>query len=185
VKVTPRLLERYRKEVSPALIKEFGYDNPMRVPRLRKVVLNIGLGEALANPKAIESATKDLTTIAGQKAVVTKAKKSIANFKLRQGAPIGVMVTLRGSRMYSLLDRLFNAALPRIRDFRGVSRTAFDGRGNYTLGLREQMVFPDIAYGDMEKLRGLQITISTNARNDKEAMRFLELMGMPFARTVA
>ncbi|MDP3063445.1 MAG: 50S ribosomal protein L5 [Chloroflexota bacterium] len=183
--MTPRLLERYRNEVAPALIKEFGYDNPMRVPRLRKVVLNIGLGEALVNPKAIESATKDLTTIAGQQSVATKAKKSIANFKLRQGAPIGVMVTLRGNRMYSLLDRLFNAALPRIRDFRGVPRTAFDGRGNYTLGLREQMIFPDIAYGDMEKLRGLQITISTNARTDKEAMRFLELMGMPFTRTVA
>jgi large subunit ribosomal protein L5 len=179
------MLERYRKEVMPALIKEFNYDNPMRVPRLRKVVLNIGLGEALVNPKAIESATKDLTTIAGQKPVVTKAKKSIANFKLRQGVPIGVMVTLRGSRMYFLLDRLFNTALPRIRDFRGVSRTAFDGRGNYTLGLREQMIFPDIAYGEMEKLRGLQITISTNARTDKEAMRFLELMGMPFVRTGA
>ncbi len=186
VKTTPRLLERYRKEVVPALVKEFNYTNPMMVPRLRKVALNIGFGkEAQSNAKALESSTRDLTIIAGQKPVVTQAKKSIANFKLREGQQVGAMVTLRGSRMYFFLDRFFNASLPRIRDFRGVSRTSFDGRGNYTLGLRDQMLFPDLEYGQIDKMRGMQITISTSARSNQEALRLLELLGMPFTRVSA
>jgi large subunit ribosomal protein L5 len=164
-------------------MSEFGHHNPMQVPRITKVVLNISLGEAIGNPKAIESATKDLTVISGQKPIVTRARKSIASFKLRAGAPIGVAVTLRGRRMYHLLDRLFNAVLPRIRDFRGVPRDSFDTRGNYSLGLREQIVFPEIEYGQIDKIRGLQLTIVTTARGGgQEARRLLELMGMPFAR---
>lgn len=179
-KVTPRLLERYRKEITPTLTKEFSYSNPMQVPHVTKVVVNIGLGEALANAKALDAAVKDLTTITGQKPLVRKAKKSIATFKLREGNAIGVKVTLRGDRMYMFLDRLMSAALPRVRDFRGVPRDAFDGRGNYTLGLREQLIFPEIDYDAIDKLRGMEITIVTSAKNDEEARRLLQLMGMPF-----
>jgi large subunit ribosomal protein L5 len=179
-KIPPRLLERYRKEITPALIKEFNYTNPMQVPHVNKVVVNIGLGEALSNAKALDAAVKDLTTITGQKPIVRKAKKSIATFKLREGNAIGVKVTLRGERMYWFLDRLMSAALPRVRDFRGVPRDAFDGRGNYTLGLREQLIFPEIDYDAIDKLRGMEITIVTSAKNDEEARRLLQLMGMPF-----
>jgi large subunit ribosomal protein L5 len=154
----------------------------MQVPRLTKVILNIGLGEALTNPRAMESATKDLTTISGQKPVVTRAKKSIAGFKLREGNPIGLSVTLRGAMMYHFMDRLLNTALPRIRDFRGVPATSFDGRGNYSLGIREQIIFPEIDYGQIERIRGLQVTIVTTAPTDTEASRLLALFGMPFAR---
>ncbi len=177
----PRLLELYRSEVLPAMMQEFGYRNVMEAPRLTKVVLNIGLGEALTNARAIESATKDLTTISGQKPIVTRAKNSIAGFKLRAGNPIGMCVTLRGERMYHFVDRLLNAALPRIRDFRGVSPRSFDGRGNYSLGLREQIIFPELEYGQIERIRGLQVTITTTARTDREASRLLTLLGMPFA----
>ena len=159
----PRLLERYRSEVAPTLARDFGYGNSMEVPRLGKVVLNIGLGEALTNPRAMEAATKDLTEIAGQRPMVTRSRKSIAGFKLREGQAIGLMVTLRGARMYHFLDKLFNAALPRLRDFRGVSRTAFDGRGNYTLGIREQVVFPEIDYNQIDKIRSFQANIITTA----------------------
>ena len=164
------------------MIREFGYRNPMQVPRLNKVVLNIGLGEALTNPKAIESATRDLTTISGQKPIVTRAKNSIAGFKLREGVPIGMCVTLRGVRMYHFIDRLLNAALPRIRDFRGVSPGSFDGRGNYSLGIREQIIFPEIDYGQIERIRSFQVSINTTARTDAEATRLLALLGMPFAQ---
>ena len=181
----PRLLERYREEVAPTLARDFGYGNAMEVPRLGKVVLNIGLGEALTNPRAMEAATNDLTQIAGQRPVVTRARKSIAGFKLREGQAIGLMVTLRGDRMYHFLDKLFNAALPRLRDFRGVSRTAFDGRGNYALGVREQVVFPEIDYNSIDKIRSFQVNITTTAQSDREALRLLELMGMPFAREAA
>ena len=176
----PRLRERYKSEIVPALMKRFGYTNPMQVPRVQKVVVNMGLGEAVANPKLIDGAVTDLTTITGQKPIVTRAKKSIATFKLREGNAIGVKVTLRGDRMYWFLDRLMNAALPRVRDFRGVPRDAFDGRGNYTLGLREQLIFPEIDYDQIDKLRGMEITIVTSAKNDEEARRLLQLMGMPF-----
>lgn len=179
-RVTPRLLERYRKEIAPALIKEFNYKNSMQVPHLDKIVVNIGIGEALSNAKALDAAVKDLTTITGQKPLIRKAKKSIATFKLREGVAIGVKVTLRGNRMYWFIDRLMNAALPRVRDFRGVPRDAFDGRGNYTLGLREQLIFPEIEYDAIDKLRGMEITIVTSAKNDQEARRLLQLMGMPF-----
>ena len=179
-RVPPRLLERYRQEITPVLIKEFEYKNPMQVPHVDKVVVNIGIGEALSNAKALDAAVKDLTTITGQKPLVRKAKKSIATFKLREGNAIGVKVTLRGDRMYWFLDRLMNAALPRVRDFRGVPRDAFDGRGNYTLGLREQLIFPEIDYDQIDKLRGMEITIVTSAKNDEEARRLLQLMGMPF-----
>jgi large subunit ribosomal protein L5 len=179
-RVPPRLLERFRAEITPTLIKEFEYANPMQVPHVDKVVVNIGIGEALTNAKALDAAVKDLTTITGQKPLVRKAKKSIATFKLREGNAIGVKVTLRGDRMYYFLDRLMNAALPRVRDFRGVPRDAFDGRGNYTLGLREQLIFPEIDYDQIDKLRGMEITIVTSAKNDEEARRLLQLMGMPF-----
>ncbi|MCE2465344.1 MAG: 50S ribosomal protein L5 [Dehalococcoidia bacterium] len=179
---TPRLKELYQTEVVPAMLQEFGYKNVVQVPKLKKVVLNIGLGEALTNPRAMESATKDLSTISGQKPIITRAKKSIAGFKLREGNPIGMCVTLRGARMYQFMDRLLNAALPRIRDFRGVPATSFDGRGNYSLGIREQIIFPEIDYGQIERIRGLQITINTTARTDSEASRLLALMGMPFVR---
>jgi large subunit ribosomal protein L5 len=178
--MAPRLQERYQQDVIPALTKEFNFDNVMQVPRLQKIVLNIGLGEALQNAKSIDAAVADLTAIAGQKPVVTKAKKSVANFKLRQGQSIGAMVTLRGQRMYEFLDRLVNIALPRIRDFRGVSRRSFDGRGNYSIGMREQIVFPEMEYDQVDKLRGLEISIVTSARNDAEGYALLKQFGMPF-----
>ncbi len=179
--MAPRLQERYQQEVVPALTKEFSYGNALQVPRVQKIVLNIGLGEALQNAKAVDAAVGDLTAIAGQKPVVTRAKKSVANFKLRQGQPIGAMVTLRGERMYEFLDRLINIALPRIRDFRGVSRRSFDGRGNYSIGVREQIVFPEIDYDKVDKLRGLEVAIVTTARNDEEGYALLRNMGMPFS----
>ena len=176
----PRLQERYQQDVVPALTKEFSYDNVMQVPKIKKIVLNIGLGEALQNAKAIDAAVADLTAIAGQKPVVTRAKKSIANFKLREGQAIGAMVTLRGARMYEFLDRLINVALPRIRDFRGVSRRSFDGRGNYSIGLREQIMFPEIEYDKVDKLRGLEVSIVTSARTDAEGYALLKQFNMPF-----
>jgi large subunit ribosomal protein L5 len=178
----PRLKERYERDIVPALMKEFQFDNVMRVPMVKKVVLNIGLGEAIANPKALESAEKDLATISGQHPVVTKSKRSIAAFKLRTGMPIGMMVTLRDRRMYEFMDRLVSVVLPRIRDFRGVSRASFDGRGNYSLGFKDQLMFPEIDYDKVEKPRGFQITIVTTARSDEEGRRLLELMGMPFVK---
>lgn len=181
-KRVPRLLEQYRSRVKEALREEFGYQNIMQVPRLEKVVLNIGLGETKTNPKAMESATRDLALISAQKPIITRARRSIAAFKLREGEPIGTAVTLRGNRMYEFMDRLVNAALPRIRDFRGVSRTAFDGRGNYSLGVREQVIFPEIDYGQIDRIRPLQVSIVTTASTDREAMRLLELLGMPFTR---
>src|SRR6266498_5157522 len=175
--MAPRLREKYQNEVVQALMQEFKYSSIMQVPRLQKVVLNIGLGEALQNNKALDAAVGDLTTISGQKPVITKAKKSIAAFKLRQGMSIGAMVTLRGVRMYDFLDRLVNLALPRLRDFRGVSRRSFDGRGNYSLGLREQIIFPEIEYDKVDKIRGMQITICTTAKTDEEGQRLLEMLG--------
>jgi large subunit ribosomal protein L5 len=174
--------ERYQKEISPALMKALGLDNVMQVPRIKKVVVNIGLGEALDNPKALDAAVIDLTTIAGQKPVVTKARKSIANFKLREGRAIGTAVTLRGEKMWSFLDRLMNIVLPRVRDFRGVSPESFDGRGNYTLGLREQIIFPEIEYDKVDKVRGLEITIVTTAPSDDQAAALLQMLGMPFRK---
>lgn len=176
------LRERYLKEIVPALMREFGYRNVMEVPRVTKVVVNVGLGEALQNPKALDAAARDISVITGQKPVVTRAKRSIAGFKLRAGNPIGVKVTLRGQRMYDLLERLINVALPRQRDFRGVPRDAFDGRGNYSLGLSEQLVWPEIHYDSIDKVRGMEISIVTTAKTDEEARRLLELMGMPFRR---
>jgi large subunit ribosomal protein L5 len=175
-----RLLDKYRQDVVPAMVKEFNYTTPMQAPRLQKVVINIGLGEAIQNAKALDAASGDLSIITGQRPVITKAKKSIAAFKLRQGMPIGVMVTLRGDRMYDFFDKLVNVALPRVRDFQGVSPNSFDGRGNYSLGLREQLIFPEIEYDRIDKLRGMQVTIQTSARNDEEARRLLQMMGMPF-----
>jgi large subunit ribosomal protein L5 len=175
-----RLKERYQKEVAPAIAKEFGITNPMAVPRVQKVVLNMGMGEAIANAKILDTAADELRAISGQKPVITKAKKSIASFKLRQGMPIGVMVTLRGDRMYEFLDRLVSIALPRVRDFRGVSPKAFDGRGNYTIGVREQLIFPEIDFNKVEKLRGMNISIITTARNDEQARALLKGLGMPF-----
>ncbi len=177
-----RVREQYKEQTFPALQREFAYENPMQVPRLDKIVLNIGLGEARENARALETASADLATITGQKAVITRAKKSIANFRLREGMPIGAMVTLRGQRMYEFYDRLVNAALPRLRDFRGCSTKAFDGRGNYSLGVREQLIFPEIDYDRIDRIRGMQINIITTARNDEEGKRLLELLGMPFAR---
>jgi large subunit ribosomal protein L5 len=176
------LQERYKKEVGPALRKEFAFENVMQIPHIRKVVVNVGLGEALDNPKAVEAATTDITAIVGQKVLVTKAKKSVANFKLREGRAIGVTVTLRGERMWSFLDRLMNVALPRVRDFRGVPTDAFDGRGNYTLGLREQLIFPEIQYDKIDKIRGFEVTIVTTAHNDQEGRKLLQLLGMPFQK---
>ena len=176
------LKDRYTSEVAPALKKALNLDNPMEVPRIQKVVVNIGVGEALDNAKALDAAVGDLTQITGQKPVITKARKSIANFKLREGRAIGVKVTLRGERMWSFLDRLMNVALPRVRDFRGISPDAFDGRGNYTLGLREQLVFPEIEYDRIDKLRGLEITVVTTARNDHAGRQLLQLLGMPFTK---
>jgi large subunit ribosomal protein L5 len=177
---TPRLKERYDKDVVPALTKEFDYENVMQVPKLHKIVVNIGVGEARQNAKALDAAAADLTTVTGQKPVITKAKRSINQFKIRQGDSIGVMVTLRGKRMYEFLDRVMNAALPRVRDFQGVSRVAFDGRGNYNLGVREQLIFPEIEYDKIDKLRGMEISIVTSARTDEEGRRLLQLLGMPF-----
>lgn len=178
----PRLKEVYKEQIIPAMQEEFEYDSVMAVPKLIKISLNIGLGEALTNGRALESAINDLTTITGQKPVTTRARKSIANFKLREGNPIGCAVTLRGNRMYYFLDRLINTALPRIRDFRGLARKGFDGRGNYSLGLREQIIFPEIDYNSIDKFRGLQVTINTSATTDEEAIRLITLFGMPFVR---
>jgi len=175
-----RLREHYQKQVVTGLVKEFGYKNPMAVPKVEKVSLNIGLGEATGNSKLMDGAVSELSLIAGQKPVVTKAKKSIAAFKLREGMSIGCMVTLRGDRMYEFLDRLMNVALPRVRDFRGVSPKSFDGRGNYTLGLKDQLIFPEIDYNKVEKVKGMNICITTTAKTDAEGMALLKLMGMPF-----
>ena len=175
-----RMREKYQRDVVPALTKEFNYRNPMEVPKVEKVVINIGMGEALQNAKSMEAALADLTAITGQKPVVTRARKSIANFKLREGQAIGAMVTLRGERMYEFLDRLISIALPRIRDFRGVSRRSFDGRGNYSIGLREQIVFPEVDYDKVDKLRGLEVAIVTSARSDNEGYALLKNFGMPF-----
>jgi large subunit ribosomal protein L5 len=180
-----RMQEKYNQEVVPALRKAFDLKNIMEVPRIQKVVVNIGMGEAMDNPKAMEAAVSDLTTITGQKPVMTKARKSIANFKLREGRLIGTKVTLRGERMWSFLDRLMNTALPRVRDFRGVSGNAFDGRGNYTLGLRDQLIFPEIEYDKIDKLRGMEVTIVTTAKDDDQARTMLQLLGMPFSKKEA
>lgn len=177
-----RLSERYQQEIVPTLMKEFGYKNVMQVPRMEKVVFNIGLGEAIENAKAMEAAQKDLATITGQHPVITRSRRSIAAFKLRVGMPIGVMVTLRGRRMFDLIERLVSIALPRIRDFQGVSRDSFDGRGNYHLGFREQLIFPEVDYDKIDKVRGLEISFVTTATRDEEAQRLLELLGMPFQR---
>jgi large subunit ribosomal protein L5 len=177
--------EKYNNEVVPALRKAFDFKNIMQVPRISKVVVNIGAGEALDNPKALESAVNDLTIITGQKPVTTKARKSIANFKLREGRLIGTKVTLRGDRMWAFLDRLMSTALPRVRDFRGVSANAFDGRGNYTLGLRDQLIFPEIEYDKIDKLRGMEVTIVTTAKNDDQARVMLQMLGMPFSKKEA
>ena len=177
--------DKYNKEVVPALRKAFDLKNIMQVPRIEKVVVNIGLGEAMDNPKALEAAMADITTVTGQKPVATKARKSIANFKLREGRLIGTKVTLRGDRMWAFLDRLLNTALPRVRDFRGVSANAFDGRGNYTLGLRDQLIFPEIEYDKIDKLRGMEVTIVTTARDDDQARIMLQLLGMPFSKKEA
>ena len=178
----PRLKQRYREEIIPAMREEFDYRNIMEVPRLEKIVVNVGLGEALQNAKAIDAASRDVSIISGQRPIVTRARRSIAAFKLRTGNPIGVKVTLRDRRMYDFLDRLCNVALPRQRDFRGISPDSFDGRGNYTLGLREQLVWPEIDYDSIDRVRGMEITIVTTAESDEESRRLLELFGMPFAR---
>ncbi|MDO4281180.1 MAG: 50S ribosomal protein L5 [Peptococcaceae bacterium] len=176
-----RLKDQYIAEIAPALQEKFGYTNVMAIPKLDKIVINIGLGEAVDNPKALDGAVEDITRIAGQKPVITRAKKSIAGFKIREGMPIGVKVTLRGDRMYEFVDRLFNVALPRVRDFRGVSGKSFDGRGNYSLGLTEQLIFPEIDYDKIDKIRGMQIAFTTTAKTDEEGKELLKLLGMPFA----
>ena len=176
------LEQKYKETVKPALIKEFNYTSPMQCPKIEKVVINIGVGDAIANPKALEEAVSELTQISGQKPVITKAKKSIANFKLREGMEIGCKVTLRGQRMYEFLDKLMNISLPRVRDFRGVSATAFDGRGNYTLGIREQLIFPEINFDRVNKTRGMDVVIVTTAKTNREAYELLAQMGMPFAK---
>ncbi|MFZ5942541.1 MAG: 50S ribosomal protein L5 [Bacillota bacterium] len=175
-----RLKEKYLNEVVPALQQKFNYQNVMEIPKLEKVILNIGLGEAVQNPKALDAALQDLTIIAGQKPVVTKAKKSIAAFKLRAGMPVGVKVTLRGERMYEFVDKLVSIALPRVRDFRGVSPKSFDGRGNYSLGLKEQLLFPEIEYDKIDKIRGMEVVFTTTAKTDEEGRELLKLLGMPF-----
>ncbi|MCI0338338.1 MAG: 50S ribosomal protein L5 [Acidobacteria bacterium] len=175
-----RLKERYVKEIVPALAREFGYKNPMSIPKLEKIVINMGLGEAIQNAKVLDAAVNDLATITGQKPVITKAKKSIAAFKLREGMSIGAVVTLRGERMYEFLDRFVSIALPRVRDFRGVSPKAFDGRGNYTIGLRDQLIFPEIDFGKIDKARGMNVCIVTTAKSDEEARSLLRHLGMPF-----
>ena len=178
----PRLKEKYNEEIVPAMLKEFGYDNVMQVPKVTKIVVNVGLGEALQNAKALEKASQDIATITGQRPVITRAKRSIATFRLREGNPIGVKVTLRGNRMWDFLDRLVNISLARQRDFRGVSPDSFDGRGNFTLGLREQLVWPEINYDKIDKVRGMEVSIITTAETDEEGWRLLDLMGMPFRR---
>mgnify|MGYP001050958014 CR=1 FL=1 len=180
--MTPRLKVKYLTEVLPELKARLGYTNVMQLPRLEKIVLSIGLGEAIQNPKALEAAERDLTTLSGQHPVITRAKNSIASFKLRTGMPIGMMVTLRDKRMYDFFDKLVNIVLPRFRDFRGISRDSFDGQGNYNLGIKEQIVFPEIDYSKVDRVRGLQVTIVTTAKDDDEARSLLELMGMPFRR---
>lgn len=176
----PRLKEKYRSEVSQALVKEFGYSNPLAIPKIDKIVINMGLGEAIQNAKILDTAASEIATITGQRPVITKAKKSIASFKLRQGMPIGAMVTLRGDRMYEFLDRLINVALPRVRDFRGMSPKSFDGRGNYTIALRDQLIFPEIEFAKVEKTRGMNVSIVTTAKTDEEARSLLRHLGMPF-----
>ena len=180
--MTHYLRERYQKEILPTLIKEFSFENNMETPRLEKIVVNIGVGEAIDNAKALDGAVNDLTILTGQQPVVTKARKSIANFKLREGRSIGVKVTLRGERMWSFFDRLVNVALPRMRDFRGVSPNSFDGRGNYTLGIREQLIFPEIDYDKIDKIRGFEVTMVTSAPDDEQGRRLLQLLGMPFGK---
>lgn len=177
-----RLQERYHNEITPALMEKFNYTTVMQVPKVEKVVINMGVGEAVANSKALDSAVSDIQTITGQKPIITKAKKSIAGFKLREGMPIGVKVTLRGARMYQFLDKLFNVSLPRVRDFRGVSAKAFDGRGNYTLGLKEQLIFPEIEYDQVDKVRGMDVVIVTTSQNDEECKALLTGLGMPFQK---
>ena len=179
-----RIRERYKQEIVPALMGEFGYQSPMQVPRVTKVVVNVGVGEALDNAKALDNTVRDISVITGQSPIITRARKSIASFKLREGRAIGVKVTLRDQRMYDFLDRLFNVALPRQRDFRGVSPDAFDGRGNYTLGLVEQLIWPEISYDSIDKLRGMEISIVTTAQTDEEGRRLLALLGMPFRQSV-
>ena len=176
-----RLKEKYTSEVAKAMMEKFGYKNVMEIPKIEKVVLNMGIGEAVANPKVIDSAVADMTLISGQKPVVTRAKKSVAAFKIRAGMPIGAKVTLRGERMYYFVDKLFNVALARVRDFRGVSPKSFDGRGNFTLGIKEQLIFPEIEYDKVDKIRGMDIIIVTTAKTDEEARELLKLMGMPFS----
>ena len=179
----PRLKEQYRNDVVPAMMETFGYENMLQTPRLEKIVVNVGAGEALQNAKSLDAIVEDLKTITGQQPIITRARKSIATFKLREGRQIGVKVTLRGHRMWDFMDRLLNIALPRRRDFRGVSPNSFDGRGNYTMGLREQLVFPEIRYDQIDKVRGMEISIVTTAQTDEEGRRLLALLGMPFART--
>ena len=178
---TPNLKKLYQDEVAPALMQKFGYKSPMQIPRLEKIVLNVGCSEARENAKVLDAVVSDLTAITGQKAVVTKAKKSVANFKLREGMPIGAKVTLRGNKMWEFLDRLFNVALPRVRDFRGISADSFDGRGNYALGVKEQLIFPEIEYDKIDKIRGMDIVVCTTAQTDEEARELLKLVGAPFA----
>ena len=177
---TPTLLNMYREDIMPKMIEEFGYKSPMQVPKLQKVVFNVGVGESLTNSNAIESVVKMISTISGQKPVVTKARNSLAGFKIREGMSIGVMATLRSKRMYEFVDRLINVALPRIRDFRGIPTKSFDGRGNYSLGINEQVIFPEIDYAQIDKLRSFQVTVVTSAKSDQEALRLLQLMGFPF-----
>ncbi|MHC1746694.1 MAG: 50S ribosomal protein L5 [Negativicutes bacterium] len=176
-----RLKDKFNEEISKALMEKFGYKNVMQIPKIEKVIINMGVGEAVGNPKALDAAVNDMTIIAGQKPVVTRAKKSIAAFKIREGMAIGAKVTMRGERMYYFLDKLFNIALPRVRDFRGVSPRSFDGRGNYTLGIKEQLIFPEIEYDKIDKIRGMDIIIVTTAKTDEEARELLKLMGMPFS----
>ena len=178
---TPNLKKLYQDEVAPALMQKFGYKSTMQIPRLEKIVVNVGCSEARENAKVLDAVVSDLTTITGQKAVITKAKKSVANFKLREGMPIGAKVTLRGNKMWEFLDRLFNVALPRVRDFRGISADSFDGRGNYALGVKEQLIFPEIEYDKIDKIRGMDIVICTTAQTDEEARELLKLVGAPFA----
>ena len=177
-----RLKEKYTAEVAPALMKQFGYKSVMQIPKIEKIVVNVGCGEARENPKVLDAVVKDLSAITGQKAIITIAKKSVANFKLREGMPVGAKVTLRGDKMWEFLDRLFNVALPRVRDFRGISANAFDGRGNYALGVKEQLIFPEIEYDKIDKIRGMDVVICTTAHTDEEARALLEQVGAPFAR---
>ena len=181
-KKVPNLKAKYQAEVAPALMQKFGYKSTMQIPRLEKIVVNVGCSDARENAKVLDAVVNDLTTITGQKAVITKAKKSVANFKLREGMPIGAKVTLRGDKMWEFLDRLFNVALPRVRDFRGISADAFDGRGNYALGIKEQLIFPEIEYDKIDKIRGMDIVFCTTAQTDEEAKELLTLIGAPFAR---